>query len=94
MKLQQQSIIHLVDLGRINLPSLKLIFKPQKNPENPVEVTVTPQTVIRDTLRENIKPVIGKGETDVFLVYLGKPINIFKKFEEEFVEDGSEILII
>ena len=27
-------------------------------------------------------------------MHLGKPINIFKNFEEELVEDGSEILIV
>ena len=94
LKLQQRSIIHLVDLGRVSLPSLDLIFKYHKDPAEIIEITVTPQTVIRDILREIIKPAIGKGETDVFLVYLGKPINIFKKLQEEFVEDGSEIVIV
>ena len=94
MKLQPLSIIHLVDLSRVHQPSLELIFKYHKSPAEIVEVSTTPKTVIRDILRERIKPAIGKGETEVFLVYLGKPINIFKKLEEEFVEDGSEILII
>lgn len=30
----------------------------------------------------------------MFLAYLGKPINIFKTFQEEMVEDGCEISII
>ena len=50
-------------------------------------VEASPQTLIRDILKDKIKPIIGKGETEVFLVYIGKPINIFKKLQEEYVED-------
>lgn len=38
--------------------------------------------------------MIGKGETEVFLVYVGRPLNIFKRFEEELVESDSEIMIV
>ena len=71
----------MVDLGRANSPSLNLSFKLAYSGET-ITITVTPQTVIGDVLRESIKPATGKGETDIFLVYLGKAINIFHTFKE------------
>jgi hypothetical protein len=76
------------------LPTLNLIFKTYSRPEQRIEIQVSPQKLFRDLLRENIRPAIGKGETEVFFVHLGKPINILNRIEEELVEDGSEILIV
>lgn len=38
--------------------------------------------------------VFGQNSEDVFLVYTGKQLDVNKTFEEEFVEDESELLCV
>ena len=90
--LEPSAIIHIVDLSRTTLSELNLIFRVRKNLQEPnhpdnisVNAKVRSDAYIRDVIENQIKNATGKGELDVFLVYLGRPLNIFKKFHEELV---------
>ena len=87
--LQDKSIIHLVDLRRVTGETITVHFKAHWQPDEVISVKVKPSTTVRTVLEEELKPVIGKGERDVFLAYLGRPVNISKTFVEAMVEDQA-----
>ena len=61
-------------------------LKEPKHPDNiAIKVKISSRAYIRDVMESDIKTATGKGETEVFFVYLGKPLNVFKRFYEELV---------
>ena len=94
LELHNKSIIHLVNMQRIREEIITVYFKASWQPDDVISVEVKPATVVRTILEEELRPVIGKGEREVFLAYLGRPLNIFKTFEELMVENQAEIMIM
>jgi hypothetical protein len=83
-----------VQLDRTELEKLTIYFKYPNEAASCIAVETTPQTQIRSIFQQIITPFFGKGEKEIFFAYLGRPINIFKTFEEELVEHECEILIL
>ena len=84
MTLQDHGIFHVINVSRTTSPELNLVFRLHKDPERLYRLKTSARATIRDVLQQ-LKPLIDGGENEVFLVYVGKPLNIFKKFMEEYV---------
>ena len=88
--LQDKSIIHLVDLRRVTGDTIGVNFRPNWwDRDDAFGLKVKPSTVIKTALERQLRPFIGGDERNVFLAYLGKPLNIFKTFVEAMVEDQA-----
>jgi hypothetical protein len=84
VELKEKSIVHVVQLDRTRSDPLTVFFKFARQGEEVLKVKTSPKTQIRSVF-EVVSAFVGKGEKEVFFAYLGRPVNIFRSFEEELV---------
>jgi hypothetical protein len=93
VELKEKAIVHVVQLDRTRGDSLAISLRFPAQSEESLRVQSHPKAQIR-SLFEIIGSYWGRSEKEVFLAYLGRPVNIFRSFEEELIEDECELMVL
>ena len=73
---------------------LKINIKRLRGDSRLSEFTVKPCDNIQEFIDEKLFEIYGKKSDDLFLVYTGKQMDMELSFEEEFVENQSELICV
>lgn len=89
LHLEDKSIIHIVNMLGVRRDSITINVKKLKGRINPVKLEVSSHMKIRSFIDEKLFKVYGEKSDKIFLVYIGKQLNLEGTFIEEDVEDES-----
>lgn len=91
--LTERGIIHVIDKRNVEAELLTICFKPLWNAPG-YKLNLSPDIIIKHLVEEYLVPRYEMAEDKFFLVYVGKVLNRSNKLREEYVEEGSEIILV
>lgn len=92
--LAEKNIVHLVNLDNVHKEFINLHIKRLEGEKLITHFRVPSRSNIKDFIDGKLFEAFRLNSDDIFLVYTGKQLDLHKTFEEEYVEDESELLCV
>lgn len=94
LTLTEKCILHAVDLAQVQRPQLQIHVKRLSGSHPLAHFAIPSSTLVQDFINHQLNGLYQQTADEIFLVYTGKQLGLAKTFEEEYVEEGAELLCV
>ncbi len=93
VELKDKAIVHLINLKDVHLETIEVSVRKLYARSGPVTIETPTNVTIREFIDDKLNKAYGEKSDVLLLVHIGRQLNLDRTFQEELIENGSELTV-